>query len=58
MNLSRTQRWLQHLHDKVVDLSVSVSPRTSLLVGGLLVVPSTVRGVELEWPEEVVGLLE
>ena len=48
----------EHALDKIVDLLLTVAPDTALLEWMSLLLESLGWGVELEWPEEVVGLLE
>lgn len=48
----------QHSLDKLVDQFFTVAPDTTLLEWVTLLLESLEWGVELEWPEEVVGLLE
>ena len=47
-----------HAADELVDLLLAVAPDTALLVRVSLLLEATEWGGELEWPEEVVGLLE
>ena len=48
----------EHALDELVDLLLTVAPDTALLEWVALLLESLGWGVELEWPEEVVGLLE
>ena len=47
-----------HAGDELVDLFFAVAPSTSLVVGVSLLLKALKWGGKLEWPEEVVGLLE
>jgi len=49
---------LDHATDKVVDLGLTVAVVTTLDEGDTLLLEATTRRVELEGPEEAVGLLE
>lgn len=49
---------LVHAADELVDVVLAVTRVTALVVAGLLLAPAAVGGVELEGPEERVGLLE
>lgn len=49
---------LVHAADEVVDLLLSVSCLSSLNIVQALLVDAALCAVELEWPEEVAGLLE
>ena len=49
---------LNHLTEKSVDLVLTVAKVTTLNKVGSLLAPAAGRGVQLEGPEEVVGLLE
>lgn len=48
----------EHSLDQFVDLVLSVAPDATLLVRMSLLSEALLRGVKLEWPEEVVSLLE
>ena len=47
-----------HARDELVDLLLTVAPDTALLVRMSLLGEATERRAKLEWPEEVVNLLE
>jgi len=49
---------LEHSGNQSVDLFFPVTPVSTLLEGVSLVTESALRGVQLEAPQEVVGLLE
>lgn len=49
---------LDHSLDKLVDLVLAIAKVTALHVVIVLLAPSAGRCVELEWPDEVVDLLE
>ena len=44
--------------DKLIDLSLSVSPSTTIVIWVSLLSESFFRGVKFEGPQEVVGFLE
>lgn len=50
--------YLEHSLDEIVDLFFSVTPVSVLLERMVFISPSTSGVVELEGPNEVVGLLE
>jgi len=49
---------LEHSSNQSVDFFFSISPISTFLEGVSFVAESALRGVELEGPEEVVGLLK
>jgi hypothetical protein len=56
--LAGTQTSSEHAGDEVIDVLLTVAPGTSLHVGVSLLLEALGGGVELEGPQEVVGLLE
>ena len=58
MRTSIREQRSDHSLDQLVDLVLSVAPDATVVVRMSLLSEALLGGVELEWPEEVVGLLE
>jgi len=58
LKLKLKKTTLDHATDKAVDLSLTVAVITTLDEGNTLLLETTTRAVQLEGPEEAVGLLE